>query len=176
MRPRAGGFSLVEALVSLVVLTVLLALALPLVIESLRLLEETGRRARQQERALALAWMRRDLELGALVGLCLDDWAEGGVIVRRGAALVEWRVNEAVLVRRQVTPGSPPTTRPFLGGIDAMQVRCAHRIVEVELGGRGGSGPAVRALVGGVRARLAERPWREHLVVAIGRSDRQGWW
>lgn len=171
-----GGFSLVEALVSLVVLTALLTLALPLVIEALRLLEEGGRRARQQERALALAWMRRDLELGTSVGPCLDVWSEGGLVMHRGGALVEWRVDQGILVRRQVTPGGSPLRRPFLEGMERMRIRCAGRIVEVGLEGRGGSGPAVRALVGGLRPLSAERPWREHLVVATGRAGRRGWW
>lgn len=174
-RPRAG-FSLVEALISLAVLGVLMMLALPLVIESLRLLEDTGRRALYDNRDSAQARLRNDLEAATATNLTGDGrWREQSLILGRGLVRIEWRHQGGELWRIQQDPGEPVSRRRELAAVEQFWVRSLGGIVEIDIRGRGAPRPAVTAITGPVVNRRPEAPWREQLVVAR-KSGRQGAW
>lgn len=176
--PHTGAFTLVEAVVSLLVMMVLLGLALPLVIESLRLLDETGRRALAQDRWVTLAWLRRDLELASSVAIFADGrWREQPLVLLQGDTRVEWRVEGAELWRLETRTGQIQRRRRLLGAIEAWRLRSTAAIVEIELRGVGAARPAVIALASGTPRRgETERLWVEHLVVRPKGGGRQGSW
>lgn len=173
VRPR--GFSLVEALVALALLAILLTLALPLVLESLRLLAESGRRASAAERDLAIVRLRVDLEAASTV-LGPQDfaWREGPLRFVRGGESVAWALLDgAAVVRSASRAGSPPTTRTEMRGVTTFRWRAAPNRVDVEIS-REGHRQSLAHVV--ADRRQPAQPLHDLVVVTVGGTPRRGRW
>lgn len=173
------GFTLVESLVALAVLMTLLLLALPLVIESLRLLNETGRRMVTPDQQHARARLRNDLEAASAVPPGSGDfWLPAPLELRRGATVVVWELApNGDLTRREWRPGEEGRQRLLAIGIAALRWRHVDGVMQVELTGRGAPRAAVRTLSGARPSPPAGDPLQvERISVAPrARSRSAGW-
>lgn len=168
------GFSLVEALVALALLATLLTLALPLVLESLRLLNETGRRAGAAERDLALVRLRVDLEAATgVLGPRDFAWREGSLRFTRPGESVAWTLVDGTVVRSAWRAGSAVAERTEMRGVTQWRWRALDDRVDVEIL-RDGHRQALAHVVADRRGAAA--PLHDLLVVRLGGAPQRGRW
>lgn len=179
--PRAeSGFTLVEALVALVVVSVGLALAAGLVVESHRMIAQAGLEIRRPEVDGPLELMQRELQSAAGVGggPARSPAALGSrdrlILVRRGEPPVVYERDGERLVRRVGEGGAGRTVVPGL--VSWRWFHPAPNLVTVEVVYDAGTGAP-----GGIaspRGRIAEpRGWRTRRITAAlrGGGSRRGW-
>lgn len=134
--PRAElGFSLVELLVAMLLLSLLLAIAAPLLVESGRIFASAGRALTAVDDAAPLRQLRADLRGAVPVGAWSPDWTSEPLVLRDGERAIAWAAEEERLSRAEVPePGAEPAERVQLDGVVAFRWRVPlPGVVEVEL-------------------------------------------
>jgi prepilin-type N-terminal cleavage/methylation domain-containing protein len=119
-RVREAGFSLVELLVSMVVLLVVLMVTNGLLVESLRIFSNSGRELRAPGTELALRLLREDLHASAPIYNFAHplDPTPFALECRRPERTESWEIDGTRLVRRTYAPdGRLLGTRPMLDGM-----------------------------------------------------------
>ncbi|MEO7794698.1 MAG: prepilin-type N-terminal cleavage/methylation domain-containing protein [Thermoanaerobaculia bacterium] len=117
-RPREAGFSLIELLVSMLVLLIVLMVTNGLLVESLRIFSNSGRELREPGTELALRLLREDLHAAAPlpggIGSPLSP-VHFALDCRRPGRTESWEMDGSRLVRRTYDPdGVLLGTRPML--------------------------------------------------------------
>jgi len=108
-RRSAAGYTLVELLVALVLLSLALALANGLLLESIRIFSTSGRELREPASELALRLLREDLRASAPVTSMVD------LDCRRADRVERWAVDDGRLYRTSLAlDGTPIGRRPML--------------------------------------------------------------
>lgn len=131
--PQAG-FSLIELLVSTLVLLLVLLVTNGLLVESLRIFSNSGRELREPGTKLSLRLLREDLH--AAVPLPADiGTTHTGLSCERPDRTEVWEMDERRLVRRTYDPtGTLLGTRPMLDGmIEFFWETSAEGVVHVRL-------------------------------------------
>lgn len=114
--PRESGFSLVELLVSTLVLLLVLLVTNGLLAESLRIFSNSGRELREPGTELALRLLRDDLH--ASRPLPAGSGGHLGLPCHRPDRIEVWEMDENRLVRRTYDPTwNLLGTRPMLDGM-----------------------------------------------------------
>ena len=112
-----AGFTLVELLVSMLVLLLVLMVTNGLLVESLRIFSNSGRELREPGTELALRLLREDLHAAVPFAAGIDETHTGLRCARPDRTEV-WEMDERRLVRRTYDPGGALLgTRPMLDGM-----------------------------------------------------------
>lgn len=113
---REAGFSLIELLVSTVVLLLVLLVTNGLLVESLRIFSNSGRELREPGSELTLRLLREDLH--AARPLPGGSGGHLGLTCERPGRIEVWEMDENRLVRRTYDPDwNLLGTRPMLDGM-----------------------------------------------------------
>ena len=120
-RPREAGFSLIELLVSMLVLLVVLMVTNGLLVESLRIFSNSGRELREPGTELALRLLREDLHASAPLPAGIGSPSlpvHVALDYRRPERTEAWEMDGSRLVRRSYDlDGVLLGTRPMLDGM-----------------------------------------------------------
>ena len=112
-RAREAGFSLVELLVSMLVLVLVLMVTNGLLVESLRIFSNSGRELREPGTELTLRLLREDLH--AARPLPAGSGGHLGLTCERPERIEVWEMDDDRLVRRTYDPAwNLLGTRPML--------------------------------------------------------------
>ncbi|MEO8196201.1 MAG: prepilin-type N-terminal cleavage/methylation domain-containing protein [Thermoanaerobaculia bacterium] len=112
-----AGFTLVELLVSMLVLVLVLMVTNGLLVESLRIFSNSGRELRQPGAELALRLLREDLHAGRPLPAGIAE-THTGLTCERPDRIEVWEMDDNRLVRRTYDPAwTPLGTRPMLDGM-----------------------------------------------------------
>jgi len=134
--PRAElGFSLVELLVAMLLLSLLLAIAAPLLVEAGRIFASAGRALTAADDAAPLRQLRADLRGAVPAGAWSPDWTSEPLVLRAGERTIAWAAEASRLARAEVAePGAEPAERVQLDGVVSFRWRVPFPgLVEVEL-------------------------------------------
>lgn len=173
-RARQAGFTLVELLVSLLLLLLVFLLAGRLLVESGRIFAAAGRELRAPDDELALRALRADLRGGVPSGSWGADWSSEPLVLLEGARAVAWATDGERLFRAEASDaGEPPVQRAQLDGVIAFRWRVpVPGLFEVEIVRRRPEhAPLARVLSAGWRRR-GETLETASLTIAARRS----WW
>jgi prepilin-type N-terminal cleavage/methylation domain-containing protein len=132
---RVSGFTLIEVLISLVLITLALTLAAQLLVESRLLLEDSNRRARDPVLTLAVSQLRNDLQ-GSASAVGGGAWSSGPLVLTGlEVGTVTYAVSGDALERRVVNSlGVESSRREVLKPLKAWRWRAVNaRLVDVEL-------------------------------------------
>lgn len=166
----ARGFTLVELVVAMAVLSVALMIASGLLLESMRIFSATGRELREPASELALRLLREDIRAAVpITGSCAP------LELHRADRTERWELLGERLVRRGIGPlGENLGARPMLDQV--FRFSCAplgRGLVQIEI--------VRRKPAGGSALRAPTSAWRSHgetleaaTVVAASRIDLPG--
>lgn len=172
--PREAGFSLLELIVSLLLLLLIFALAAQLLVESARIHASAARELRTTEDQFALRTLRADLRSGVPAGAWSDQWTSEPLVLREGARAIAWAADSERLIRAEAhEEDATPVERVQLDGVLAFRWRVpVPGLFDIEIVRRR---PEHAPL-----ARILSAEWRrqgETLEVAtLSIAARRSWW
>ncbi len=81
-RESCSGFSILELVIALSLVLIALLAACQLIVESLTIIESTGRSLRDPTVGTAAAWLRRDIHASFAVDVLLPTWSSDAMVLR----------------------------------------------------------------------------------------------
>jgi len=128
---RNSGFSLVELVVSLALISIVFLAALPLITDSVRAFELAGKNLRNPELVLFTAWLRRDIHSAATVAVD-PKGKERLDITMFGGTLISYRVEKNRLFRLRFSPSGTLLNRHLvMSRLDGLHWTLFHDLVLV---------------------------------------------
>jgi prepilin-type N-terminal cleavage/methylation domain-containing protein len=130
-RRGESGFTVVELVVTMALLSIALAIAAGLMVEAVRIFSATGRELREPASELTLRLLREDVRASAPVTISTP----GVLDCRRADRTDQWRLSGETLERRSFDlSGNDLGARPMLDHLVTFHLRLlAPGLVEVEI-------------------------------------------
>ncbi len=128
------GASLLEAVISLALISGVVAAAGPLIVQSARLFVVTGRTLTDPSAAAVSGWLRRDVHQATAVEAWTGEWSPSLLALRQAdGEVVTWEALEGALVRRRIAvDGHLLDRRVLLRRVKNWRWRSFRGLVEVE--------------------------------------------
>ncbi len=143
------GATVVELLVSLALISVVFVAAGPLILQSIKLFDATGRSLTDPSASLVGSWLRRDIHSAASLHSWSDEWGnETLVLLSHDKEIITYEVDDSSLIRRRLDlAGELIDRRVILRNITYWRWRALQGFVDVQIVLPGHVDPTRAALI-----------------------------